>query len=137
MKVTLQRSHEPITLLETQVLGSGGQARVFPVEAHPEWAAKVYHKPDFRYATKLAVMVADPPEDPMAARGHASIAWPLDLLVDSAGTVVGFLMPRGGGPGPVIYLLNPKPRRKTFPGFNYFYLVRPARNLAAALHPIH
>src|ERR1017187_1253120 len=112
MKVTLQRRHEPITLLETQVLGSGGQARVFPVEAHPEWAAKVYHKPDFRHAAKLAVMVADPSEDPMAARGHASIAWPLDLLVDSAGTVVGFLMPRVNGTRPMIDYFNPKTRRK-------------------------
>ena len=137
MELTLEQRGKSITLIETQVLGAGGQARVFPVEAHPEWAAKVYHKPDFRYATKLAVMVADPPEDPMAARGHASIAWPLDLLVDSAGTVVGFLMPRVSGTRPIIDYFNPKTRRKTCPGFNYFYLVRTARNLAAALHAIH
>jgi serine/threonine protein kinase len=137
MQVRLQRRGERITLDKTQVLGSGGQARVFPVEAHPEWAAKVYHKPDFRHAAKLAVMVADPPEDPMAARGHASIAWPLDLLVDSAGTVVGFLMPRVNGTRPIIDYFSPKTRRKACPGFNYFYLLRTARNLAAALHAIH
>jgi hypothetical protein len=137
MDLALEQRGRSITLIETQVLGTGGQARVFPVEGHPEWAAKVYHKPDFRHATKLAVMVANPPEDPMAARGHASIAWPLDLLVDSGGSVAGFLMPRVNGTRPIIDYFNPKTRRKACPGFNYFYLLRTARNLAAALHAIH
>jgi WD40 repeat protein len=137
MEVGLEQRGQTIMLIEAQALGSGGQARVFPVEAHPEWAAKVYHKADFRHAAKLAVMVANPPEDPMAARGHASIAWPLDLLVDSAGTVVGFLMPRVNGTRPIIDYFNPKTRRQACPGFNYFYLLRTARNLAAALHAVH
>ena len=137
MDLALEQRGGAITLIETQVLGSGGQARVFPVEGHPEWAAKVYHKPDFRHATKLAVMVANPPEDPMAARGHASIAWPLDLLVDSGGSVGGFLMPRVNGTRAIIDYFNPKTRRQACPGFNYYYLLRTARNLAAALHAIH
>ena len=137
VKLNLQRRGESITVIEGQVLGSGGEARVFAIEGHPEWAAKVYHKPDPRHAAKLAVMVANPPEDPMAAQGHASIAWPLDLLVDSAGTVTGFLMPRVNNTRPIIDYFNPKSRLKACSAFNYFYLLRTARNLSAALHAIH
>lgn len=137
MELTLEQRGEAIKVIEDQVLGIGGQARVFAVQGHPEWAAKLYHKPDFKHATKLAVMVANPPEDPMAARGHASIAWPMDLLVDPAGSVLGFLMPRVNGTRPIIDYFNPKTRLRACPAFNYFYLLRTARNLAAALHAIH
>jgi DNA-binding helix-hairpin-helix protein with protein kinase domain len=46
-------------------------------------------------------------------------------------------MPRVNGTRPIIDYFNPKTRRKACPGFNYFYLLRTARNLAAALHAIH
>jgi DNA-binding helix-hairpin-helix protein with protein kinase domain len=102
-------------------------------------AAKVYHRPTRDHAAKLAAMLANRPEDPMANQGHVSIAWPSELLIASSGTeqVMGFLMPRVTGMSPIIDFYHPKTRRQKHPLFNYRYLLRTARNLAACVSALH
>ncbi|MBP0005196.1 MAG: hypothetical protein J7642_16040 [Cyanobacteria bacterium SBC] len=134
MKVQRRSNSELITL--RRELGGGGEGKVYAVAENPSWVAKVYHRPTAEMARKLAVMYANPPEDPLRSQGHVSIAWPEDLLIER-GRVVGFLMPRADGSFPLHTFYNPTSRRDRCPLFNYLYLHRTARNLAAAVSNLH
>lgn len=127
-----------IDLRGATVLGVGGEARVFDF-GDPSLVAKVYHKPSEERGRKLQVMLANPPGDPMAAQGHTSIAWPVEILrtTDAAQRVIGFVMARATGMHVIIDLYNPVARRRLCPLFNYYYLHRTARNLAAAGSALH
>src|SRR5262249_9642297 len=72
---------EEVFLLAGPPLARGGEAAVFEVPQQPGLVAKVYHQPTAEYAAKLEAMLANPPVDPMAARGAISIAWPVDRLL--------------------------------------------------------
>ncbi|MBW4560094.1 MAG: tetratricopeptide repeat protein [Mojavia pulchra JT2-VF2] len=120
-------------------LGRGGEACIYAVPSDSNSVAKVYHKPTVAHAYKLQAMLANPPENPTATLGHISIAWPQDLLrsVDGSNRIIGFLMPRIRGMRPIIDFYNPRTRRQHCPLFNYQYLLRTARNLAAAFAALH
>lgn len=121
------------------MLAQGGEARIFNLSQESGLVAKIYHKPSPERAGKLRVMVANPPKDPMLEQGHASIAWPLELLVtpDRHRRVVGFLMPKVSNMRRAIDFFNPRTRRQVCPCFNYFYLLRTARNLVIAVRALH
>ncbi|MHB9023207.1 MAG: protein kinase domain-containing protein [Armatimonadota bacterium] len=125
--------------LQPPPLTSGGEADLFAVPGAEDVLAKIYYTPTAEHAEKLAIMIANPPDDPMAPRGHPSIAWPADRLftVGSAPFCAGFVMPRVYHTRSVFEFYNPKTRRKHCPLFNYLYLVRTARNLAAAFRALH
>jgi DNA-binding helix-hairpin-helix protein with protein kinase domain len=127
----------PINL--TVSLGRGGEACIYTMPGDANLVAKVYHQPSLEHTRKLEVMLAHPPENPTVTLGHISIAWPVELLraEDGSGNVIGFLMPRIRGMRPVIDFYNPRTRRQHCPLFNYQYLVRTARNLAAAFASLH
>ncbi|MDB9357489.1 hypothetical protein PN486_14760, partial [Nodularia spumigena CS-587/03] len=120
-------------------LGRGGEACIYAIPSCGDLVAKVYHKPTVAHAQKLRAMLANPPENPTASLGHISIAWPQDLLqaTDQGNGIIGFLMPRIYGMRPIIDFYNPKTRREHCPLFNYQYLLRTARNLAAAFAALH
>ncbi len=135
----LQRTNtgKLITFSLSSALTCGGEGCIYPVPQDSSLVAKIYHQPTEEHARKLALMVAHPPEDPMAAQGHVSIAWPLDLLKDHNGKVVGFLMTRVNDMSPIIDFYNPGTRRRFCPLFNWRYLHQTARNLAAAFQAVH
>ena len=139
MRLQRQSSKEPITLDPASPLGVGGEACIYAVPQYPWLVAKIYHKPTDERARKLAVMLANPPEDPMAAQGRISIAWPVDFLcsVDGKNQIMGFLMPLVTGMRSILDFYNPSARRNHCPLFNYLYLHRAARNLAAAVCALH
>ncbi len=120
-------------------LGRGGEACIYTVPSDAETVAKVYHKPDEEKARKLEVMVLNPPENPTASLGHISIAWPSELIrtADGSNKIIGFTMPRIRGMRPIIDFYNPRTRRQHCPLFNYQYLLRTARNLAASFAALH
>ncbi len=128
-----------LTVERKDLIGGGGQADVFAVSDDSTLAVKVYHKFTPELMAKLRAMIQNPPKDSMAAKGHASIAWPIDLVVDEqvSADPIGFLMPRVNRVRPVIDFFNPKTRKDKCPGFNYLYLHRTARNLATAVHALH
>jgi len=139
VRVRRESNGQVLDLGSASALGVGGEARIQAVPQAPQLVAKLYRQPTIERAQKLQVMLANPPEDPMAAQGHCSIAWPVDRLLSLDGTwrVVGFLMPRVGDVRPVIDFYNPKSRRQTCPLFNYLYLHRAARNVAAGVRALH
>ena len=147
MRLQRKSNQKIITLDLNSTLGHGGEARVYAVPPDESLVAKVYHKPGETQARKLVAMLANPPENPMAAQGHISIAWPVDLLMSADGSdgdrkdfdqrVVGFLMPRVQGMRSLLDFYNPKTRRQKCPFFNYLYLIRTARNISAAVGALH
>ncbi|MGC9504675.1 hypothetical protein [Baaleninema sp.] len=129
-----QSNGEFITL--SRELGGGGEGTVYAVAENSAWVAKIYHQITLEMPRKLAVMYANPPKDPLRSQGHVSIAWPEDLLLER-GRVVGFLMARADGGFPLHTFYTPASRRDRCPLFNYLYLYRTARNLAAAVSNLH
>lgn len=139
MEFRLQSGGQLVRLSPGEKLGSGGEGDVFALPNNSRLVAKVYKKPEKSHAAKLTEMLANPPVDPMASQGHVSIAWPVDLLY-SIGTnahVSGFVMPRIIGLRSISDYYNPRTRVREFPLFHYGYLMRTARNVAAAFRALH
>src|SRR5579859_4362918 len=120
-------------------IGAGGEARIYALPDAEDLVAKIYHRPTEARARKLIAMLADPPVDPTAGQGHASIAWPIDLLREGEkpARIVGYLMPRAESSRTILDYYNPAARRVACPLFNYQYLLRTARNLAAVVAALH
>ena len=139
----VRRSTRRPVVLRPSSFPSGGEGVIYEVEGEPTSLAKMYRKPTAERARKLAAMVANPPGITQTT-GHCPLAWPSELLCladnasGSAGTVVGFLMPRAAEMRPIIDFYTPSARRtRCPPGFNYLYLHRTARNLAGVFHSVH
>lgn len=116
--------------------GRGGEGVVFDVSVR-SLVAKIYHNPpEADLVAKLACMIANPPDDPERATGHAEIAWPLGRAMHS-GKVVGFLMPKAPPGRQLVSLLNPKTRKEWMPQFTWQGMLLAARNLADAFQHIH
>lgn len=119
-------------------ISSGGEARIYSVAWDSSLVAKIYHRQKPATGRKIRAMLASPPSDPITAQGHASIAWPVDLLQsETDGSVAGYLMPRVVGAHPILDLYNPSTRQHACPLFNYQYLYHTAQNLAALMHTLH
>ena len=101
------------------------------------YLAKIYHDPTPARIEKLKVMLANPPADPMLKYNHVSIAWPSDLLQDSVGKYLGFLMPAISDSKQLSSVYNPRRRKRVAPGFNWYYLHVTALNTAWIIQEIH
>ncbi len=138
MRVRTERTGKIFDLHEP--FRSGGEGAIYEVPYYPNLVAKVYHaqrRTPERIA-KLQIMVAHPPVNPTEHLNHPSIAWPTELLRDTAtNQLVGFVMPRVRQMLPLSEVYNPRARRRQLPLFNYRYLVRTARNLCAAVQAVH
>ncbi len=141
MDYKCQPGGEVISLNEGLRLGRGGEGDIYRLQHNPDLAAKIYHqdKMNAERAGKLRAMLANAPHDPMVNKGHASIAWPVELVTSFAGNqdVVGFLMPLIGNATPISALYDVDERRVRFPSFSYYSLLRTATNLASAVRAIH
>ncbi|HEX9018657.1 MAG TPA: hypothetical protein VF806_05700 [Anaerolineaceae bacterium] len=119
-------------------VGHGGEATVYQVAKQPDSLAKIYEpEPRANYAGKLAWMVSHPPENPTEKLGHPSLAWPGGLIFDSRQKLKGYWMPYIQHAVPLLEVFNPRRRLEVLPQFNRRYLLRTARNLAAALSALH
>lgn len=139
MQLYRNSNGQVITLNPNSPMGEGGEAQVFILPQDATLLAKVYRKPTNAHAAKLIAMLNNPPIDPMAAHGHISIAWPVDLLrtVNNDRSIVGFIMPCVTGMHRISDFYNPKARRQLCPVFNYYYLHHTAYNLAVAVRALH
>jgi DNA-binding helix-hairpin-helix protein with protein kinase domain len=115
-------------------LGSGGEGAVYSVPSRPGLVAKIYTRTlDDHMSRKLAAMVQ------LGTEALASFAaWPQNVLADErTGHVVGFLMPRVEGHREIHTLYGPIDRKNAFPDASWAFLVRAARNVAAAFDVVH
>lgn len=129
------------------LLGEGGEGKVYNVANAPHLVAKIYHKPKkpedaqklAERAEKIPVMVRNPPADNGTA-GHRSVAWPVDILVRPNGTreFVGFLMYKLSKAETFYEVANPSRRKKTkFHTYTLEHLYGVACNLVSAFESLH
>lgn len=118
-------------------IARGGEASIHLLPGRPGQVAKLYLRPREGALDKLRHMLASPPADPTRGLGHASIAWPRELLLDAGGRLVGFTMPQITQAVSLLTVFNPRRRAQVLPGFDRRYLHRSARNLASALDALH
>lgn len=113
----------------------GGQGIVYMIavnEGDEPRLAKIYKEPDIRQATRLRELIARRNE-----RVARVVAWPMGVLYDSKGAAIGFEMPLVPNALPLYSAYQIRSRLTKLPGRDYKFLVRAARNLAAALHHVH
>jgi DNA-binding helix-hairpin-helix protein with protein kinase domain len=139
MRIERQKTGEIVLLTDEFQLGVGGEARIYVLPEDPSKVVKLWHQPTAERASKVQAMLANPPVDPMAGQGHVAIAWPEELVTSASPNpqIAGFIMPRVVEMHPIIDFFNPRTRLQRCPLFNYFYMVRTARNLATALRALH
>ena len=128
-----------ITLSQSDVLGSGGEGAVYGLQSHPDLVAKIYH-PNRRtdaVISKLDVMINYPPRTEDDQTGHLFVAWPRQLVYDSASDVIGFLMPKVEKTNSLFEYYNPALRRRNAPHIHYANLCSVAKSLATALDRLH
>lgn len=120
-------------------IAAGGEARILTLDGQPDLLAKIYRRPSAEREQKLEAMIAYARDDAASNLDHVSVAWPIDILEtrDRNARVIGFLMHRAENTRPLIDYFNPMSRRKVCPLFNYLYLHRAARNLAASVRSVH
>ncbi|NES84996.1 MAG: hypothetical protein F6K10_28280, partial [Moorea sp. SIO2B7] len=111
-------TNQPISL--TKEIARSGEGVVWQTNRQG-YLAKIYHKVQDEQVKKLEVMVKHPPQDPNANKNHISFAWPVSLLKDDRGDIVGFLMPEVKGAKELIDVYNPSRRKKLGLEFNWYY----------------
>ena len=116
------------------VLGQGGEGAVYEIAGNPREVAKLYSKPvSAEKQRKLSAMVSCCVPDLLKYA-----AWPTNTLHRSrGGEVIGITMPRINGAKEIHQLYSPAQRRSTFPRADWHFLLRTARNCAAAFHILH
>ncbi len=116
-------------------VGSGGEGEVFELLTSPgTTVAKIYKKPLTPDKQEKLRLMARGCNDEL--KGIS--AWPTDVLCTRpGGPVVGFLMPRIADAEPIHKVYGPTHRKETFPHADWRFLVRAAKNLAAAFYVIH
>ena len=116
-------------------LGSGGEGDVFLITSpDPSLVAKIYKKPlSSEKQEKLRLMAKGCNDDLKSIA-----AWPTDVLCTKKdGEVCGFIMPKITGWEPVHKVYGPSHRKELYPDADWRFLLRAAKNLAAAFDVIH
>jgi DNA-binding helix-hairpin-helix protein with protein kinase domain len=134
VRLQCKNSGEWIDLVKE--INSSGEGKIYTTNKSG-FLAKMYHNPTPERSAKLQVMVNNPPDDPTLSQGHISIAWPKDLLQDSGGSILGFLMPEIKNGQTLINVYSPRYRKKKAPGFNWVYLHVTAMNIAFIMDALH
>lgn len=121
----------PIRLLNK--VGKGGEGAVYNVDGSPSKVAKIYFQlPDLQKIDKIFTMVKIGTE-----QLQKLATWPLDLIFNKKGKLVGFIMNKLVGHLPIFELYSPKLRLEAFPQADWRFLIHAAMNAARAFAVIH
>ncbi|MEI9429201.1 helix-hairpin-helix domain-containing protein [Mesorhizobium sp. Cs1299R1N3] len=113
-------------------IGKGGEGEVYQLASDPAKAVKVYFQPDqLRFEKVNAIVQAG-----LASRTKL-VSFPTEIATDSKGRFLGFTMNLVSASKPLHELYAPKARKHNFPEADYRFLVRTARNAAAAVGIVH
>jgi DNA-binding helix-hairpin-helix protein with protein kinase domain len=140
IQVQLQSNGQEIILLKK--FASGGEGFICSIKGNNRFVVKIYTK--FVPYEKLKVMLLNKPIDPMASQNHTSIAWPEDIVLDTSGKPIGYLMPKAGtkeATNERLFTLNklllPLERKKELPDFSYKDIAIVAYNFCLAVQELH
>jgi hypothetical protein len=119
-----------------QVVARDGDRAVARVAEAPEQNAVVRASAGEAYDAHLRRLIASPPPD---AGRHVHLAWPVDLLHDLDGTVVGYtsLRPSTTSSVPLADFADPVRRTEVAPLTTRHHVLRVARNVATATAALH
>lgn len=125
-------SGKPITLGHR--IGEGGEGMVARLAENGNLCAKVYRTQDDadHNLQKILALTSLQSEEL-----RAIAAWPIEEVLDSSGSLAGFTMDCLDGWMPLFMGYQIKSRAQKIGGAKYAFLVRMARNLAAAVHKVH
>lgn len=124
---------EPLEL--TARVGEGGEGRVFHVRGHAGWAVKL-PKLDGR-ATSFDIKKIRAMLDMARPELYDVCAWPIDVVFDTHGNPVGYLMEHLQSYTPLYSTYQVRTRRARLSGWTYRHLLRTGRNLAGCLASLH
>lgn len=115
-------------------IGTGGEGAVYEIVGVADFVAKIYHQPATQEkAAKLAAMaqLATPEILKFAA-------WPKATLhPNRSGSTYGLILPRIKESHEIHELYSPAHRKTRFPRADWRFLLRTARNCAAAFSTLH
>ncbi len=139
LKFKTQKGGQDLTLDDSLLLGGGTEGAIYEVPGDDSLVIKIYRdKVEDERINKLTAMITNPPADPMQHKGHASIAWPKDLVVwQHNQEVCGFVMPRLRDAHPISRFYDLGIRRTHLPFFTYRSLCLLGSNLASAVWALH
>jgi DNA-binding helix-hairpin-helix protein with protein kinase domain len=129
-------------------IARGGEGKIYTIRGDSRHVAKIFYKPSPEKDAKLRAMLANPPYDhtrndrskgPDSNKGHVSIAWPVERVLDQNDRCIGFIMPYIDRceSFPLLKLYNPRDRRELHFAFTWQYLLRMAKNLAIMIEELH
>ena len=117
--------------LEQKPLGSGGEGDIFAISGNSSQVIKIYKKSSATQILeeKLKLMVQRPPSSSVLNQ----VAWPLDVVFDSAGLFCGFVMPKLNITHELneVYVYPPKT------GITYKQKLILAQNICVVIHEVH
>lgn len=123
-------------------IGAGGEGTVYTVAGAANLVLKVYQRPTSELEEKLKYMVSHPAPKLVDQHNNTimNLAWPRDVIYDSAGQFAGYVMPRVAG-GIEIFEIErgctSAQAKVLFPNYTWRLNVLVARNLAAAVMILH
>ncbi len=133
-KVLCTKTNQNISLVSE--IANSGEGKVWRTD-RDGYLAKIYHDPTPERIQKLEVMIAHPPTDHQASKGHVSYAWATSILKNMQGESIGFLMPEIKQGRELIEVYNPKLRRQKELEVDWRFLHATAFNIALFIRDIH
>ena len=128
---TYRRISDGRSITLARQIGAGGEAKIFALHSEPDLCAKIYHQlPSAAMQDKLKAMLS-------CGVAHSHIAWPVDLIIDSAQHICGFLMPRLKGDLCQLYHVHQPNIRQQHVNFARFHHFQIAANIARAINHLH
>ena len=127
----LHSSSGPLDLGEP-VAPAGGEGTVYRT-SRSDVVAKVFTKSTRARMAKLAAMLREPPTK---TAFRSSVAWPIDLIRDERGRVVGYLMDHVEGIS-LATLCVPQGRLNQAPGMTWYHIHALGVNVAEVIAEVH
>lgn len=116
-----------------ELIGKGGEGEVYAIKGRSGLAVKIYSTSlRAKREDKVRAMVSEG----LAVKTDL-IAYPGDVVTDSHGNFLGFVMRLVSGYRPLHELYSPKSRQRHFPKADYRFIIHAALNVARAVGKVH
>lgn len=116
-----------------ELIGKGGEGEVYAIKGRSGLAVKIYNTSlRAKREDKVRAMVGEG----LAVKTDL-VAYPGEVVTDSRGNFLGFVMRLVSGYRPLHELYSPKSRQRHFPKVDYRFIIHAALNVARAVGKVH